>query len=1144
MLDFKKYIKELQSVSIDELTEHSKRFALETLFREVADMIISKNQIKILHEPKRKDNYGSPDFKIYTDNSIIGYVENKKISANLDRVLKSEQIKKYKELSSNILLTNYIEFIWIKDGNIKRETLCYASDLENKKFKIEKNKIENIENILISFFSIAPVGIASAKELAFALAIRSKNLKNFLFDDLKNQDTDEEKSLLSGLYETFKSHIFNELTISEFADAFAQMLVYGLFLAKLNADTKEVTLYNAKRYIPQSFELIRELVGFLDELENENYKDTRWIIDETISIMNNLDLLELKKSLLFSKKVKDKDNIETDPYIYFYETFLAAYDSKLRKAKGVYYTPPQIVNFIVRSLNQILTNTFKIEKGFAQSEKVTVLDFATGTGTFLIEILKQIFETIPSNNKSLKNMLIKEHILKNIYGFEYLIAPYTVAHLKLSQFLKENDYVLENKERFQLFLTNTLEPIADIPPNLYTKALSAEGKLAQKIKDKPILVITGNPPYSGHSKNTGDWITNLLKGNDIWSTSKIEKQANYFKVDGKPLGEKNPKWLQDDYVKFIRFAQYKIDHAGQGIVGIITNHSFLDNPTFRGMRQSLMQSFDQLYFIDLHGNSKKKEKTPDGKPDKNVFDIQQGVAISIFVKKKGLKKGVFHTDFWGTRKNKFDLCINNSIETLYFRGIKPQKPFYLFVPQDEELRKSYNSFFHIKNIFKENSLGVLTHRDKFLVDFKEETLQNKISDFKRIETAYKAKEIFNITDTRDWNIDEALEKIKKNDIFIEEYNYRPFDNRFVCYNDELVERRRFNIMKHLLKKENKSLIIGRAGQNVATGMWNLSFISDKISDANIFYRGGGTVFPLYLYEKIRENIFKEEEPDKAISKYEKQLEFHKEEFKKNVLNLKRHEDLFALYKQAKPEDIDIIEECRSVFEEQKTTYEKIKKYYSELIKNSHIKIKDNKQNNVEFLETGIVKRPNFTDNFLKFIKQKYPDYTPEKILGYIYAILHSPTYRNKYADFLKIDFPKIPFCESNKIFEKLSVIGTELINCHLLKKNLQKGQYKKIGAYCGEGDDVVLKPVHKTIKTDDKTQECLYINKNQYFENIPIEVYDFYIGGYQVLYKYLKYRKGKKIQLNDVLTIAKISKTLSYTIEQMKLIDNETNKWI
>jgi len=1158
MIDFKTYITELQSIAIDQLTEHSKRSALEALLHEVLNNVLSINEIKILHEPKRKENYGSPDFKIYSASSIIGYVENKKIGENLNKIIASPQIQKYRELSPNLLITNYLDFVWIKGDTIQSETLCSVSDLDDKNLSKSSKLLESsqkIENLLINFFSQATIGISNAHDLAIALAVRARNLKNYLTDNLENQyntEFENTDSLLNGLYKTFKTHVFNELTISEFSDAFAQMLVYGLFLAKLNADNKEVTLYTAKQYIPQSFELIRELVGFLDELDNEEYKDTRWIIEETISIMNNLDLAELKKSLSFqlpeSFKLSESSELSEsygDPYIYFYETFLAAYDSKLRKAKGVYYTPPQVVNFIVRAINQVLKNTFGIENGFAQSEKVTVLDFATGTGTFLIEILKQIFETISPQNEAFKQMLIKEHILKNFYGFEYLIAPYTVAHLKLSQFLKENNYELQGKERFQLFLTNTLEPVADIPPNIFTKALSAEGKLAQKIKDKSILVITGNPPYSGHSKNTGAWISNLLRGNDIWAKEKIEKQANYFLCDNKPLGERNPKWLQDDYVKFIRFAQYKIDSAGQGIVGIITNHSFLDNPTFRGMRQSLMQSFDQLYFIDLHGNAKKREKSADGKADQNVFDIEQGVAISIFIKNKNLADfknpqglgRVFHTDFRGSRKQKFDLCINNSIDTLNFTEVKPNSPFYLFVPLNETLRKQYDSFYDVKNIFEKNSLGILTHRDHFLVDFERNSLYNKINSFKHSDNPYQAKSKFDLEDTRDWKVEEALIKLKKNEIVIESYNYRPFDERYICYNDELVERRRYEIMQHLLNHENKSLILGRAGQNVEKGLWNLCFVSNKISDANIFYRGGGTTFPLYLYEVQKKTLFKKEKPQKQLSKYEQELNEHTERFNKAVSEIRRHEQLFAKNQHPSQDKIDYFEEHRSTFEEYKTTYEKLKEHYNKLIGTTLKEIKESEENKIEFLEDGVIKRPNFSTEFIQFIRQKYTkNYSPEQIFSYIYAVLHSPTYREKYADFLKIDFPKIPFCEDESTFENLSDLGTQLIKYHLFEEIPSGIEYKDFGQMCGEGQT--------TVEKTEFNANRLYINKNIYFDTISEEVYNFYIGGYQVLDKYLKDRKGKELQMNEVLNVAKIVKVISFTLKQMELIDNEIVEWI
>ncbi len=399
MIDFKQYIKELQSIPIDEITEHSKRFALETVLRALADDCANnKNKINVLHEPKRKDNYGSPDFKIFTNNSIIGYVENKKITENLDKILKTEQIKKYRELSQNLLITNYIEFVWIKGEVIQRETLCYLSDIENKIFKLDKDKVERVEKLLSNFFSQAPENISLPKELALALAVRCKNLKVFINDELIRQSEQNEQGKLLELYKVFKDNIFSELSISEFSDAFAQMLIYGFFLAGLNANGKRITLRDTKYNIPASFQLIRELLDFLDELELPEYIETKWIIDETLSIINNIQWFDLKQNLSFNKKVKDNENIETDPYIYFYETFLATYDYKLRKSKGVYYTPPQVVNFKVRAIDEVLINTFKLSDGFADRNKVTVLDFATGTGTFLLEIFKIILENIPKDS--------------------------------------------------------------------------------------------------------------------------------------------------------------------------------------------------------------------------------------------------------------------------------------------------------------------------------------------------------------------------------------------------------------------------------------------------------------------------------------------------------------------------------------------------------------------------------------------------------------------------------------------------------------------------------------------------------------------------------------------------------------------------
>lgn len=1104
---FQDYIDKIKSFSFEDITEHSHRSALQTVLEEIAGF--QKNNVKILHEPKREGKFGAPDYKILNAGGITGYIENKKIGENLDKIIKTEQIKKYRELSDNILLTNYLDFVWLKGESIyKASLLKLNSDLTLPKFEtLAKSDTEGVQKLIENFFSQAPIGISTAKELAVALAARAKNLKNFLEEELAIQQKDNSNGLLFGLYETFKAYIFTDLSISEFADAFAQMLVYGLFQAKLNADTQQVTLLNAKKFIPQSFKLIQELVGFLDELNKPEYANAKWIIDEVISLMNNLDLPELQKTMLFSKTVKDNENIDTDPYIYFYETFLAAYNKNLRKAKGVYYTPPQVVNLIVNSINNILQNTFKIKAGFSDRKQVTVLDFATGTGTFLIEIFKLILSSHPLT-KFQKDTIISKHILKNIYGFEYLIAPYTIAHLKLAQFLKEQSYEIKEKERLQIFLTNTLEPTDPQVRIPLLPALTQEARDAQAIKDKPILVITGNPPYSGHSKNTGEWISNLLRGNDIHATKKIGKQANYFELDGKPIKERNSKWLQDDYVKFIRFAQHKIDKAGQGVVGIITNNSFLDNPTFRGMRQSLMQTFNQMYFIDLHGNSRRKEKTPEGKPDKNVFEIMQGVCISLFIKKKGLKKAIYHADFWGTRDEKFKQCLNNTLQTIDWQEVKPSKPFYMFKPQNKILKEKYYNFWKITDIFKLNSVGIVTGNDDFFIDFSEKEIKNRIERVKRTKLLHQ-QQTFSFTDNFFAKRESHFKQVENQEQKILKINYRPFDERYIWHNEKLLERSRSNVMRHFIGRKNIGLISIRRSRS--QNLWNFIFVSDKIisgataiSSLDINY-----FFPLYIYQQNGNSngngfLFKNEEKRDNFTKQFR--EFIKTKYSKKAIATEAKIAVRQKIKQ-KEEGIKSLLSTIKTFESAENNVDIIKSF----------------KDNLQTLENQVIK----LREQLKQSQITAYQPAPEEIMGYIYAVLHSETFRNSYSAFLKIDFPHIPFVDKTEDFKKLSKAGWELMQVHLQNKKPKK--YDRFGLYKGAGDNVVEKPEHKN--------ERLYINKTQYFDEVPAEVFEFYIGGYQVLSKYLKYRKNNVLKTEEIENIEAIVKIILWTIEQKKLID-------
>jgi predicted helicase len=848
--------------------------------------------------------------------------------------------------------------------------------------------------------------------------------------------------------------VFHELELTEFADAFAQMLTYGLFLAKLNADTQTISLANAKEYIPKSFQLIRELVSFLDELDNDQYKETKWIIDETISIMNNIELAELKRQLSFTKRVKDSDDFETDPYIYFYETFLTAYDSKLRKAKGVYYTPPQVVNFITRAINDILKNVFNIPSGFAGRNNVTVLDFATGTGTFLLDVIKQTLENLPPDSKAKRDLIIKEHILKNFFGFEYLIAPYTIAHLKISQYLQENGYTFENNERLQIFLTNTLEPI-NAQLNYLLPQLSKEGELAQQVKERPILVVTGNPPYSYESKNNGDWITNLLKGNDIWAKNKKESIANYYMIDSKKLDERNPKGLQDDYVKFIRFAQHKMEQVEQGVIGIITNHAFLDNPTFRGMRQSLINTFDQMYFIDLHGNAKKKEKTLEGGKDENVFDIEQGVAISFFIKMKGLEKKVFQFDLRGEREAKYKYLLVNNFDDIDWKPVNFSSPFYLFTHRDEKDLFEYNSFHSVNEIFNLKSVGIVTSRDNFVISHSREELENRITNF--IEKS--DTRLLKVDDKLDVN--KAITSLKKEDWRKKIYkcHYRPFDIRYILFDKSVVDRTRDNVMRNFRLGENLAILFRRQYKH---GVYSYILVAESLVEARFMENAYSHVYvnPLYTYSEPS-GLFADSADPNFISKAE-----------------------------------------------------------------------------------------NFTKEFRNYINSKYSKtdkiYTPEQILGYIYAILYSPTYRSKYSEFLKTDFPRIPFAERAEEFETLSQLGYTLVQMHLLKQLPQGGNYLGMGAYKGDDDNVVNKPVFSAYPPPHNQGGIgrLYINAKQYFDNIPESVYNFHIGGYQVLDKYLKDRKTRTLTIDEIENVENVVKVLAFTIKQMEQIDTLTRDWI
>lgn len=684
--------------------------------------------------------------------------------------------------------------------------------------------------------------------------MRAQLLRDGLAAALVAQIKAERGGKLLGLYGAFRDQVSHDLTVADFADAFAQTLVYGLFLAKLSAGEETVTLENAHLHIPASVPLLRELVDFLPEVERTEYAAFKWVVSEVLSAINGLDLRAIHEDLAFRNRRAPRGSsarseeewrlFSRDPFIYFYEDFLAKYDAKTRKGRGVYYTPPPIVNFIVRAVHDTLKEAFGIPDGLADHKRVTVLDFAAGTGTFIVEVLERIFEEIGGPRAGKAPLVVREHMLRNIFGFEYLVAPYTIAHLKLASYLRELGHPLEEDERFQVYLTNTVEPIAPTR-NLFLPALSDETEAAQAIKERPILVITGNPPYAGHSKNNGK----VAKG-------RIEKYKTLVETgeDGieriVPLGERNSKWLQDDYVKFLAFAQEKIDAAGEGIVAVIPNHSFLDNPTFRGMRQSLMRSFDQIRVIDLHGNAKKRERAPDGGDDENVFDIEQGVAISLLVKKPGGKRGVWRADLWGKRQTKYEWAARTTRSNVEWSDVEPRAPQYLFRCRDYLAAAPYDNLPALPHIFPVNVLGYQTHRDGFAVAFDRQELERRVALFvDATQTDLSLKERFGLTDNRDWHVADARAALRKGDRATQgvvRTLYRPFDIRWCHYGYELMDYPRKEIIAHVVGRQNLQLLVPRQ----VSGEWKHVCISDLVAESCVVSsktKEQNYNFPLYLY---------------------------------------------------------------------------------------------------------------------------------------------------------------------------------------------------------------------------------------------------------------------------------------------------------
>lgn len=1002
----KQYINELnKQYKTGIAREHSYRPALKDLLQSLLPKMVVTN------EPAHFE-CGAPDYIISRekDHLPVFFVEAKDVNDNdLDGRNKNghkEQFDRYKQALDYIIFTDYLDFHLYEHGEF-RDSVRIAEIKGDKIVGISEAEDKFI-NIIQHLGSSAIQRITSAPRLAKLMAGKARLLAKIIESAMNDETQSYENDNLRGQYNAFKEVLIQELKKEEFADIYAQTIAYGMFAARLHDDTPEdFSREEAARLIPKTNPFLRQIFNNL--AGNDLDERIAWVVDDLVTVFKATNLQEIMANYSKGKR-------HHDPMIHFYEDFLSEYSPKLRKSKGVWYTPQPIVGFIVRAVDEILQKEFGLSEGLADHSmierdvvveqshdkrtadgmkhekrkfhRVQILDPATGTGTFLAEVVNQIYDRY-RGNQGIWQQYVENHLLPRLNGFEILMASYAVAHIKLDMLLSETGYEHKSDKRLHVYLTNSLEESNKEPRTLFAQWLSREATEANVIKrDYPVMVMIGNPPYSISSQNNGKWIIDLI--------------ADYKK----DLNKRNIQPLSDDYIKFIRLGQHYIEKNGEGILGFISNNSFIDGLIHRQMRKSLLNTFDKIFILNLHGSAKRREVASDGSKDENVFDIQQGVSINLFCRTKNNQQDdckIFYYDLYGSREAKYNYLNDHSLSEVNWEEVIPQVPQFFFVPKDFSVQEEYKKGFMIGELLPLSSSGVKTHHDKELVS----------------TTPFNSE----------WN---------------KPYTYRPFDNQWINYDLNKVVRHRYKYMQHLLK-DNISLIIGPQGQAVGDMPWNILFISKNLVDTNIFYRGGGIVFPLYLYT---ENMGKEE----------------------RIVNFN------------------------------KALYEKIAK--------------------------GLNYLPCYDDNISVDLPSDYDGVLyPQDFFDYIYAVLHSPNYRERYKEFLKIDFPRIPYPTNWEKFRDLVEKGEELRHLHLME-NLPPHtgiSFPKVG----------------TLQVDCYRwkDNRVYINSEQYFEGVPESAWSFYIGGYQPAQKWLKDRKGMTLSFEDVKHYQQIIYVLQQTERTMKEID-------
>jgi predicted helicase len=1028
---FSDYLNAIQkTLSAGYASEGSHYPTLKTLLESLEDGIVATSL------PSRIE-CGAPDFIVTKGSTTIGYVEAKDIGKSLDEIEQGKgpdgkRLSRYLASLTNLVLTDYLEFRWYVSGECRLKARL-GSATKDGKIKRDKEGIQRVAELLTAFLAHKAESVGTPKELARRMAHLAHLIRNLIINAFEKEP--EGGSLHSQLA-AFRDNLIPDLSADYFADMYAQTIAYGLFAARCtNSGGKDFTRQDAAYLLPKTNPFLRKL---FNQIAGPDLDDRiAWLVDDLAQLLAQADMEAVLKD--FGKRTARED-----PVVHFYETFLKEYDPKIREMRGVYYTPEPVVSYIVRSIDHLLKTRFDKTLGLAD-DKTLILDPAVGTATFLYMVINEIHQAIISQGqKGLWNDYVTEKLLPRIFGFELLMAPYAVAHLKLGLLLQETGYPFKSEQRLGIYLTNTLEEAVKRAETLFARWITEEANAAARVKkEEPIMVVLGNPPYSKASANKGEY---------------IEKLMERYKTAVR--SERNIQPLSDDYIKFIRFAHERIERTGYGIVGMITNNSYLSGLIHRGMREELLKAFDEIYVLNLHGSALLVEGATCGGKDENVFDIRQGVAIILLARCLGHKEAtqVHYADLWGMRESKYKVLAETDIKLTSWTTLEPNDPFYFFLPRGIEFKQEYDAYSRLADIFPVCSSGIKTHRDHFVIDYDSSILKERIASFREMIIGdEEIKDHFELKDTGSWNVVDARRAVwddKDWERAFAKCLYRPFDVRNIFYHKAVIDRPRPEVMRHILAGKNMGLVADRT-TSVDVPFTHV-FASSSPIDVRVLpdYGGAPYIFPLYVY------------PTEGEMQFE-----------------------------------------------------------------------------------GSNRRPNLSPEFIKAVSDKLGlefisdgkgdilnTFGPEDIFNYAYAVFHSPTYRTRYAEFLKIDFPRLPLTSDKELFKALAGKGAELISLHLMESPMLNNF---ITRYPIGGSNTVEKVSYN------ENNQRVYINKTQYFEGVPLEVWEFLIGGYQVCQKWLKDRKGRTYPLTyDELThYQKVVVALKETVRLVEEIDQVIPSW-